>query len=162
MEVLYSYQFNYLIPVVCLVFTALAAVAAVYFFRLIKKQAALRIVACVLCGIVGTACLAGAILSIPAQLIQLNAYRSGEYKEVYGEVEGYQAHYRYDTWNAEAIYDEFYIEGVKFTFNTGYRSGYNEFGEKGGIINRNGQVFRIRYTDTGDENVILEIARPTE
>ena len=161
MEVLYSYQFNYLIPVVCLVFTALAAVAAVYFFRLIKKPAALRIVACVLCGIVGAACLAEAILSIPVQLIQLNAYRSGEYKEVYGEVEGYQAIYQEDKKDF-LLYDEFYIDGVKFTFFRGYRYGYNEFGEKGGIINRNGQVFRIRYTDTGDENVILEIARPTE
>ena len=161
MEILYSYQVNYLFPVILIALTALAAMGTVYFFRLIKKPLALRIVVCVLCGLVAAACLAVSIMNIPVQLIDLNAYRRGEYKEVFGEVQGYHAHYQEDAWDY-VIYDEFYIEGVKFTMERSMRPGYNELGEKGGIISQNGQVFRIRYTDTGGENVILEIARPTK
>ena len=164
MEVLYSLQFNYTALIVFAAFLALSVMAGVYFGRLIKKPVVVKILVIAAVGILSVACLIGILATVFGNSQARNVYRSGQYREDFGEVEQYQPIYKEDGWHTPVLlYDEFSIDGVKFELGMVERvSGYNEPGEKGGLICQNGQTFRIRYyTDENGHNVILEIAKPT-
>ena len=161
-QIVYSLSYNYkhevfafLIPfVMAIIFAALALL------RKNKKmeKVSFGVISAVLF-LVFTFVFLGSLLSYNHAKKVLD---NGEYNEVIGIVEDYNAGAKHARNKAEGT-DKFYVDSVRFEISDRTSVGYNVIGANGGCINRNGMVVKIRYyTNNNGENIILEISIPTD
>ncbi len=100
------------------------------------------------CLIIGSAIHSVFWLNLAKPLYYLYCFKSGNYMTVDGAVEGFES-------NPENQFEEFYIDGVKFTYYSNKGYGYNILSSDGGAVYGNGQFLKIDFIETEDTNIIV-------
>ncbi len=97
-----------------------------------------------------------AISSVREYKALMDAYQSGEYLTVTGYVENFTP--MQNKGNGE---ESFTIDGIYFSYESGFDYGYNEPSAEGGVITGNGQYLKIGYVEYGGVNKIVYIEEPS-